>query len=120
METYFKGNLLRDTEKKWKLMMQEISDRDSIEEEIFVPNINVSNKFEVLADQDTKNDQTSNTGVSNPPPPIVVREKIKWPKISETLKKSGITSVKNFNTRDGIRMILPTMDMYTKSPRTSR
>ncbi|KAG5862827.1 hypothetical protein JTB14_032992 [Gonioctena quinquepunctata] len=41
--------------------------------------------------------------------------KAKWPKINETLKNYGITSVKNFNTRDGIRMILPSMDSYTKS-----
>ncbi|KAG5891400.1 hypothetical protein JTB14_018457 [Gonioctena quinquepunctata] len=50
-----------------------------------------------------------------PPPPDYCGEKNNWPKISETLKNFGIQSVKNYNTRDGIRMILPSMEMYTKS-----
>ncbi|KAG5875117.1 hypothetical protein JTB14_028869 [Gonioctena quinquepunctata] len=48
------------------------------------------------------------------PPPIVIREKKHWPKMNETLKNLGIKTVKNFNTRDGIRMILPSMDMLNK------
>ncbi|KAG5884055.1 hypothetical protein JTB14_037460 [Gonioctena quinquepunctata] len=92
----------------------ETTKSDSMElMETFVPNIKVSNKFGILADQDTEKDETSNTGVLKPPP-IVIREKKQWPKINETLKNFGITS-ENFNTRDGIRMILPSMDMYTKS-----
>ncbi|KAG5883877.1 hypothetical protein JTB14_007766 [Gonioctena quinquepunctata] len=48
------------------------------------------------------------------PPPIVIREKNHWPKINETLKNHGIKTVENFNTRDGIRIILPSMDMFNK------
>ncbi|KAG5861334.1 hypothetical protein JTB14_025210 [Gonioctena quinquepunctata] len=49
------------------------------------------------------------------PPPLVIREKKHWPRINETLKSHGIRSDKNFNTRDGVRMILPTMEMFNKS-----
>ncbi|KAG5884056.1 hypothetical protein JTB14_037461 [Gonioctena quinquepunctata] len=105
---------------KWKLMMQEISsESDAMETmDTVVPNVKVSNRFEALTDpdieKDIKKDETSNVGVLKPPP-IIVREKNNWPKISETLKNFGIQSVKNYDTRDGIRMILPSMEMYTKS-----
>ncbi|KAG5864401.1 hypothetical protein JTB14_001488 [Gonioctena quinquepunctata] len=49
------------------------------------------------------------------PPPLVIRDKKQWPRINETLKSHGIKSYKNFNTRDGVRMILPTMEMFNKS-----
>ncbi|KAG5862496.1 hypothetical protein JTB14_036195 [Gonioctena quinquepunctata] len=81
--------------------------------------VSTSNRFSVL--ETTDNTEEMQIQASNPtieaknPPPIVIREKQKWPKINETLKNYGITSVKNFNTRDGIRMILPSMDSYTKS-----
>ncbi|KAG5870979.1 hypothetical protein JTB14_006706 [Gonioctena quinquepunctata] len=46
----------------------ETTKSDSMEKmETFVSNIKVSNKFEILADQDTEKDETSNTGVLNPP-----------------------------------------------------
>ncbi|KAG5871929.1 hypothetical protein JTB14_022404 [Gonioctena quinquepunctata] len=52
--------------------------------------------------------------VKKPPPPIFIREKKLWPEINETLKNLGIKSIKNYNTRDGIRMMLPNMETYDK------
>ncbi|KAG5865872.1 hypothetical protein JTB14_016491 [Gonioctena quinquepunctata] len=63
---------------------------------------------------ETMQDMTSNTTSEVKPPLIVIREKKIWPNINETLKHLGIKSVENFNTRDGIRMILPSMDSYSE------
>ncbi|KAG5865255.1 hypothetical protein JTB14_038018 [Gonioctena quinquepunctata] len=59
-------------------------------------------------------DGTSNVinEVKKPPPPIFIREQKLWPEINETLKNLGIRSIKNYNTRDGIRMMLPDMETY--------
>ncbi|KAG5865256.1 hypothetical protein JTB14_038019 [Gonioctena quinquepunctata] len=51
-----------------RFLHPETTKSDSMEKmETFVSNIKVSNKFEILADQDTEKDETSNTGVLNPP-----------------------------------------------------
>ncbi|KAG5875886.1 hypothetical protein JTB14_000235 [Gonioctena quinquepunctata] len=97
--------------------------------EASVPTVELGNKFAALADFDTETpvektdsqhhmitqDVTSNsTSEVKKPPPIVIREKKNWPNINESLKNLGIKSVKNFNTRDGIRMILPPLESYNK------
>ncbi|KAG5883211.1 hypothetical protein JTB14_032867 [Gonioctena quinquepunctata] len=99
------------------------------------PEIPISNRFTVLeTTEDTETpventepqqiqgndhmetqDVTSNNNSEvRKPPPIVIREEKVWPNINETLKNLGIESVKNFNTRYGIRMILPTMESHNK------
>ncbi|KAG5867374.1 hypothetical protein JTB14_008490 [Gonioctena quinquepunctata] len=88
------------------------------------PEVQISNRFTVLEvaenteevnnHMETQDVTSNNINGVKKPPPIIIREKKHWPKINETLKNFGIKTVKNFNTRDGIRMILPTMEMYNK------
>ncbi|KAG5892256.1 hypothetical protein JTB14_034207 [Gonioctena quinquepunctata] len=91
------------------------------------PVIPVQNRFSVFqetgksmeTDPLSIQEESTNSEVTNNktlrPPPLVIREKIHWPRINETLKSNGIKSDENFNTRDGVRMILPTMEMFNKS-----
>ncbi|KAG5865246.1 hypothetical protein JTB14_038009 [Gonioctena quinquepunctata] len=83
--------------------------------ETCIPDIEVSNKYQLLTEPDKDEPNISNEVIK--PPPIVIREQKHWPNINETLKNLGINSEKNFNTRDGIRMILPSMEIYNKCTR---
>ncbi|KAG5865875.1 hypothetical protein JTB14_016494 [Gonioctena quinquepunctata] len=89
-----------------------------------VPNVEVDNKFQALEELDEKvqeQHQDSPIIVKNriEAPPIIIKEKRHWPNISTTLKNLGIKSEKNFNTKDGLKMILQNMEMYDKCTNTS-
>ncbi|KAG5863857.1 hypothetical protein JTB14_031610 [Gonioctena quinquepunctata] len=98
------------------LSSPEETDNKEEKMETCIPNMEVSNKYQVLTEPDKDEPNTSNEVIK--PPPIVIREEKHWPNINETLKNFGMNSEKNVNTRDGIRMILPSMEIYNKCTST--
>ncbi|KAG5868858.1 hypothetical protein JTB14_011686 [Gonioctena quinquepunctata] len=93
--------------------------------ETCLPNIEASNKFQALAeldedelklpDKDTPITKETN---SIKPPPIIIKDKKNWPAISQLFRNSNLKSDKNFNDKDGIKIIFSEMGTYEKCLQT--
>ncbi|KAG5868487.1 hypothetical protein JTB14_005879 [Gonioctena quinquepunctata] len=86
-----------------------------------VPNIEVANKYPALVDSIMDEQQeTLITKEINEikPPPIIINDKKNWPAISQFLRNTNLKSAKNFNDRDGIKVIYNEMETYQKCIRT--
>ncbi|KAG5868861.1 hypothetical protein JTB14_011689 [Gonioctena quinquepunctata] len=53
-----------------------------------------------------------NMSPTNKPPPIFIRDKKSWPTTCQYLEKHGVSSEKNFNTKDGIKMLFSSAEKY--------
>ncbi|KAG5888234.1 hypothetical protein JTB14_014478 [Gonioctena quinquepunctata] len=53
-----------------------------------------------------------NISPTNKPPPIFIRDKKSWPTTCQYLKKHGVSSEKNFNTKDGLKMLFSSAEKY--------
>ncbi|KAG5897887.1 hypothetical protein JTB14_000767 [Gonioctena quinquepunctata] len=101
------------------------SKREKIEKmEICTPSIKTSNKYQVLAELDKEKSQSSITDIpimkksKTKPPPIIVKDKKNWPAICQLLKNTNSSSDKNFNDKDGIKMIFNEMTTFEKCLQT--
>ncbi|KAG5862505.1 hypothetical protein JTB14_036204 [Gonioctena quinquepunctata] len=92
------------------------SKRENTEKmEISVPNIEVCNRFQVLAEQDK--DLLQPTDIKErkiKPPPIIVKDKKNWPAISQLLKNTNSSPNTCYNNKDGIKMIFNEMTTFEK------
>ncbi|KAG5863865.1 hypothetical protein JTB14_031618 [Gonioctena quinquepunctata] len=82
----------------------------------FFPSIEVSNRFQVLAEPDKEVLQSSETKIK--PPPIIVKDKKNWPAISQLLRNTNSSSDKNFNDKDRIKMIFSETKTFEKCLQT--
>ncbi|KAG5868486.1 hypothetical protein JTB14_005878 [Gonioctena quinquepunctata] len=89
--------------------------------ETHVSNVEVTNEYQAVAepnkDQLQLSDEdtpiTKGTNRINPPP-IIIQDKKNWPAISQLLRNSKLKSDKNFNDKDGIKI----METYEKCLQT--
>ncbi|KAG5861877.1 hypothetical protein JTB14_004999 [Gonioctena quinquepunctata] len=80
------------------------------------PNIEVFNKFQVLADPVME--ENTRDIIKEKPPPIIIKDKKNWPAISQLLKNTNSSSNKNFNDKDGIKMIFNEMTTFERCLQT--
>ncbi|KAG5865251.1 hypothetical protein JTB14_038014 [Gonioctena quinquepunctata] len=76
------------------------------------PIVEPSNKFAALADSDMDQEQKQDNSKQNEPPPIFIWDNKTWPITCQYLKNHGISSEKNLNTKDGVKMIFSSTEKY--------
>ncbi|KAG5878149.1 hypothetical protein JTB14_036037 [Gonioctena quinquepunctata] len=108
MKTY-----VANVEVRYKFAVLTEPDTENTEKEL-LENIEPQQTEEIKQNESSQDEMANKNNQAIKPPPISIREKKHWPNICETSKNFGIRSENNFNTRDGIKMIFSSMEMYNK------
>ncbi|KAG5861335.1 hypothetical protein JTB14_025211 [Gonioctena quinquepunctata] len=115
---------------KWKVIIQDTNSESDDATDIYAPNIETNNKFQVLTELEETQVEQKETVISTKmpiqlpvmntqketkkPPPIIIRDKKNWPAICQLLKNLNLKSDKNFNDHDGIKVFYNNMETYKK------
>ncbi|KAG5863864.1 hypothetical protein JTB14_031617 [Gonioctena quinquepunctata] len=109
---------------KWSIIMQEVSSESDAMKimETHVPNVEVSNKFQALAEVEPIKiieDQGITKEIKKAkPPPIIIKDEKNWPAISQLLRNTNSKPDRSFNDKDGIKMVFSKTETFDKCLQT--